>query len=207
MVSLYFNSWMAESVMVLIAFEGIDKSGKGTQADLLFRRLEATGRAVECIEFPDYRTPLGREIRRFLSGRVEFSPEVRQFLYVANRWERKRDIDAWLKGGKIVVADRYIPSGLAYGLANGLDLDWMMRLEEKLPSADIVVIIDIAVETSLGRCEPEKRDVYEMNRKFLERVRKSYLSLAKKLDWTVVDGEGSVKEVEERVWKSVSNRL
>ncbi|MDQ1280514.1 MAG: dTMP kinase [Thermoproteota archaeon] len=193
--------------MVLIAFEGIDKSGKGTQAELLFRRLKAAGRGVECIEFPDYRTPLGREIRLFLSGRVEFSPEVRQFLYVANRWERKKDIDLWLREGKIVVADRYIPSGLAYGLANDLDLNWMMQLEEKLPTADVVVIIDVAVETSLKRCDPEKRDVYEKNKPFLEKVRKNYLSLAKKLNWIVVDGEGSAGEVAERVWKSVSKQL
>lgn len=193
--------------MVLIAFEGIDKSGKGTQAELLSKRLRATGHAVECIAFPDYETPLGKEIKRFLSGRVEFSPEIRQFLYVANRWERKRDIDMWLKEGKVVVADRYIPSGLAYGLANGLDLDWMMRLEERLPVADMVIVINVSVDTSLKRSEGEKKDVYEKNRSFLENVRKSYLNLAKRLNWTVIDGEESIEEVADKVWKNVSERL
>jgi len=193
--------------MVLIAFEGIDKSGKGTQAELLFKRLRAAGHTVECISFPDYETPLGREIKRFLSGRVEFCPEVRQFLYVANRWERKQDIDMWLKEGKVVVADRYIPSGLAYGLANGLNLDWMMRLEEKLPVADMIIVIDVSVDTALKRSGNERRDVYEKNRPFLEKVRKVYLDLAKRLNWTVIDGEGSIEEVADKVWKNISKRL
>ena len=202
-----YNGENGERFMPLIALEGIDKSGKGTQAELLFERLKMAGYRVECIAFPDYETPLGREIKRFLRGRVKFCPEVRQFLYVANRWERKKDIDTWLREGKVVIADRYTPSGLAYGLANNLDLSWMMGLEGGLPVADMVIVIDVSVNTALKRSGGEKKDVYEKNRQFLEMVRKAYLDLAKKLGWAVIDGEGPIEEVAEQVWRGVSKLL
>jgi len=178
----------------LVALEGIDKSGKGTQARLLKAWLENLGLKVETIEFPDYSTPIGKEIKAFLDGKRNFSAEVRQLLYVANRWERKRDIEKWIDDGRIVIADRYTPSGIAYGLANDLPLKWLLCLEEGLPKADLVVVIDITVDTSFKRMKKEQ-DIYERNYAFLEKVRNCYLKLSKEFNWVVVDGERSVGEV------------
>ena len=74
----------------------------------------------------------------------------------------------WLGEGRIV-ANRYSPSGLAYGLANGLDLDWMMSLERGLPSADVVIVIDFPVAVHFERTKG--KDIYEVDGRFLERVR------------------------------------
>ena len=191
--------------MPLIVLEGIDVSGKRTHTGLLAKRLTEMGQRVERIAFPDYKTPLGREIKRFLQGGVRFRPEVRQLLYVANRWERERDMDSWLREGKIVIADRYVPSGLAYGLANNLDLDWMLKLEEGLPLADMVIVIDIPVDTALSREEP--KDIYEKDRLFQEGVRRSYLDLAERFGWVVIDGDRPVEEVAEQVWVHVSKKV
>ena len=74
---------------LLVAFEGLDQSGKQTQAELLQQRLAAGGRTVRLLSFPDYETPIGSELRRALHGEHEYAPDVMQLLYVANRYEWK----------------------------------------------------------------------------------------------------------------------
>lgn len=182
--------------------EGIDGSGEGTHADLLAKKLREEGYEFSPISFPDYSTPLGKEIKEFLRGKRDFGPEVRQLLYAANRWERKGDIERWLREGKVVIANRYIPSGLAYGLANGLDLEWMIGLERGLPPADLVFVVDVSVEIHFQRTAG--KDVYEVDRDFLERVREAYLKLAKRFEWNVVNGEKPINEVADEIWKLVS---
>ena len=193
--------------MPLIAIEGIDKSGKGTQAELLFSRIKKTKRQAELIAFPDYETPLGVEIEKFLKGKVDFRPEIRQLLYVANRWERKKDIDTWLKGGEVVIADRYIPSGIVYGLANNLRLNWIVALEEGLPKPDMVIVIDVPVDSTFKRSRIEDRDVYEKNRQFMEKVRRIYLESAGKLGWRIINGDAPIEKVHEEVWNNVLKLL
>jgi dTMP kinase len=193
------------NVVSLIAIEGIDRSGKRTHSMLLLERLRKIGRRVEHITFPDYKTPLGKEINKFLRGRIKFRPEIRQLLYVANRWERAKDICNWLKEGKIVIADRYIPSGIAYGLANNLELEWMLKLERGLPIADVVIVIDIPVDTAHRR--EKAKDLYEEDELFQDRVRKAYLNLAKQFGWKVIDGKGSIKEIAEHIWSYISKTV
>jgi dTMP kinase len=189
----------------LIVLEGIDKSGKATQAEILAERLRKMGRRVEDIAFPDYQTAVGGVIGRYLQGDVDLCPELRQLLYAANRWERCGDLRLWLREGKLVVADRYVPSGLVYGLANGLDLGWMTTLERGLPPSDLVIVVDVSVATAFTR--DETRDIYEANRGFLERVRRAYLALAEDFSWVIVDGERDRVAVAEQVWEHVSRLI
>lgn len=188
---------------LFIVIEGLDQSGKKTQTNLLASRLRKAGYSVEMISFPDYTTPIGREIRKYLDGKRDFAPEIRQFLYVANRWERKNDLENWLRKGKIVIADRYMQSNLAYGLVNGLDLQWMITLEQGLPKADVTIVLDIPVDTAFRR-RKTMRDVYERDKAFLKRIRSSYLTLAKKFNWFLVNGEEPPETVAENIWKIVS---
>lgn len=188
--------------LTLITLEGIDKSGKATQTAILANRLRKMGKGVETIAFPDYTTIIGRVIRRYLDGEADFGPELRQLLYVANRWEKRGDLVLWLGKEKLVIADRYTPSGLVYGLANGLNLEWMINLETGLPPSDLVIVVDVSVATAFER--EEVRDVYEANRDFLEKVRNAYLALAEKFGWVIVDGEKTKVDVAEEIWAHVS---
>ena len=90
----------------LIAFEGLDQSGKQTQAELLRDRLKAEGRKARLVSFPDYATSIGEEIARALQGEREYGADVMQLLYVANRYERKPDLNRWLDGGAWRIARR-----------------------------------------------------------------------------------------------------
>lgn len=191
--------------MPLIAFEGIDKAGKNTQSRWLQNKLTAKGYTVNHVAFPDYSTSLGGEIQKFLRGEIQLRPEVRQLLYVANRWERQPDLLRWLNHDSFVIADRYIPSGLAYGLANKLSLDWMINLEKGLPHADVVVIIDIPVEESYKRAV--KKDIYEMDTNFLTKVRNAYLELAPEFNWVIVNGEQSIDFVSNDIWEKIKTRI
>src|SRR3712207_7147159 len=129
----------------LIVVEGIDQAGKQTVCERLVERLRAGGVPAQLTGFPDYATPLGREIAAFLAGEREFPPQARQLLYAANRWERVGDIRRWLSSGRTVVVDRYVASGIAYGAAQGLGLAWMRGLEDGLPVADLTLLLDIQI--------------------------------------------------------------
>ncbi len=191
---------------MLIAFEGLDQSGKETQARLLRAWLAARGATVQALSFPDYTTPLGQEIGRALGGEREYGPEVMQLLYVANRFEHKPDIDAWLASGHTIVCDRYRASSIAYGEAQGLDPDWLDDIQHYLPSASLTILLDIAPDTAVAR-KSTGRDRYERDLALLSRVRTSYRRQAAMPGWAVIDAEGSRDAVHAAVIAAVEPRL
>lgn len=185
---------------IIIVFEGIDQSGKGTQSKLFADRLKKAGYDVEYMHFHDTETPLGKEIQLFLEGKRNYSPLVRQLLFAANRYERHEDIKTMVKEKDFIIIDRYIPSGLAYGVVNKIDLNWMLQMESMLCQPDIVVLIDVSSKISKQRKSEENRDVYEKDLVFLGKVREAYLSLAKMFDWIIVNGEGSRDQIHNNIW-------
>jgi dTMP kinase len=183
--------------------DGIDKAGKNTQARLLAENLQNIGKKVNSVSFPDYNTSLGREIHKFLQGEVSYRPEVRQLLYVANRWEREEDIRRWLYEKNYVIADRYMQAGLVYGLVNGLKLNWMLSMEAGLPKADLVIILDITPETAVERELAE--DIYEKDLSFQKMIRSTYLELGDKLGWRILNGNQEPKKVATDVMRHVKS--
>jgi dTMP kinase len=191
---------------MLIVFEGLDQSGKETQAKALRARLERDGRRVHALSFPEYDTPIGREIRQALDGAREFTPDVMQLLYVANRLEFKPQIDRWLAAGDVVVCDRYAASSVAYGEAQGLDSAWLTEIQRSLPKADVTVLLDIAPETAVRR-KSTGRDRYERDLGLLARVRQSYRRQATAPDWCLIDAEADKDAVTSAVMAAVLPRI
>ena len=191
---------------MLIAFEGLDQSGKETQARQLRTRVQAGQRTVRALSFPDYDTPIGQEIMQALAGAREFSPEVMQLLYVANRFEHKARLSHWLDAGDVVVCDRYRASSVAYGEAQGLDAGWLERIQEHLPVPAVTVLLDIAPDTAVSR-KAENRDRYERDLGLLARVRESYRRQAASGGWVVIDAEQSKEAVAAAVAAAVLPRL
>jgi len=172
----------------IIAFEGLDQSGKQTQAELLRDALKADGRKARLVSFPDYGTSIGEEIARALAGEREYGPDVMQLLYVANRYERKPDLERWLDGGLVLVCDRYTASSVAYGEATGLDPAWLTDMQKLLPPPVLTIMLDIAPETAVKR-KAVDRDRYERDLALQARVRESYRRQAAEGQWVVLDGE------------------
>jgi dTMP kinase len=187
----------------LIAFEGLDQSGKQTQAELLRDRLKQDGHKSRLVSFPDYATSIGEEIARALQGEREYGPDVMQLLYVANRYERKADLQRWLDGGLILVCDRYTASSVAYGEAQGLDAPWLLEIQKFLPPASVTILLDIAPETAAQRKSVD-RDRYERDLAMLSRVRESYHRQAAANAWVRLDGERPKDQVAEDVFAAVS---
>jgi dTMP kinase len=106
---------------LLIVFEGLDQSGKQTQAEALRDHVTSKGRECRLLSFPDYETAIGAEIGKALHGEREYAADVMQLLYVANRYEKRAQIEQWLADGMVIVCDRYVASSIAYGEAQGLD--------------------------------------------------------------------------------------
>ena len=181
--------------MTLIAIEGLDQSGKETQARQLRARVEETGRTVHAISFPDYETPVGRELQRALAGEREFTPDVMQLLYVANRFEYKARLDRWLAAGDVVICDRYRASSIAYGEAQGLDAAWLNEVQRPLPAPLVTVLLDIAPETAVKR-KSTGRDRYERDLSLLARVRESYRRQVAQPDWVFIDAEHGPTDLE-----------
>ena len=187
----------------LIAFEGLDQSGKQTQAELLRDRLKQDGHKSRLVSFPDYATSIGEEIARALQGEREYGPDVMQLLYVANRYERKADLQRWLDGGLILVCDRYTASSVAYGEAFGLDAAWLTELQKYLPPPSLTIVLDIAPETAVRR-KAVDRDRYERDLAMLARVRESYYRQAAANGWVRLDGERPKDQVAEDVLAAVT---
>jgi dTMP kinase len=187
---------------LLIAFEGLDQSGKQTQAERLKSVLEARGRTVVLLDFPSYETHIGREIGAALQGQRDYAADTMQLLYVANRHEKKPRIETLLADGTVVICDRYLASSIAYGEAQGLDGAWLRDIQKYLPAPALTILLDIAPETAAGR-KTSNRDKYERDLSLLARVRESYRRQAMSPRWLRLDGERAKDAVAADVLKAI----
>ena len=190
---------------LLIAFEGLDQSGKQTQAETLRDRLKQEGRKSRLVSFPDYGTSIGEEIARALAGEREYGPDVMQLLYVANRYEYKQTIVEAIQGGTILVCDRYLASSVAYGEAQGLDRVWLVEIQKYLPQPDVTILLDIPPDASARR-KSKDRDKYEQDLALLARVRDSYLQQATG-GWVRIDADRDRDAVAAEVFAAIADRI
>ena len=126
-----------------------------------------------------------------------------QLLYVANRYERKADLQRWIDGGLILVCDRYTASSVAYGEAQGLDPAWLNDVQRFLPRAALTIMLDIAPETAVTR-KAVDRDRYERDLALQGRVRESYRRQAAAQQWIVLDGEQQKDVIAADVFEAVN---
>ena len=190
----------------LIAFEGLDQSGKQTQAERLLEAFRAATHRAEFLTFPEYTTPIGAEIGRALQGERDYQPDTLQLLYIANRFEFRPRINAWLDAGTMVVCDRYLASSIAYGEAQGVDAAWLSEIQRFLPQPSLTIFLDMSPAVSLTRKQAD-RDKFERDMPLLGRVRESYQRQAKRSDWVRLEGERDKDAVSADVISAVRARL
>jgi len=190
----------------LICIEGIDGSGKTTQAKKLVKNLRSRGYdAVYTTEPSDGK--IGLLIRDFvLSRKDRISVALEALLFAADRVDHVQAVvEPLLKQDKIVVCDRYVCSSLAYQGAAGLDLNWMDCINRFALKPNLTLFLDVSLEVGLSRLR-RKKSVMETARN-LKNVRDVYLDLVQQDRMILLDGNEPVDKVAENVLKVVLKEL
>lgn len=207
---------------MIVAFEGIDASGKATQVEALkkriFKQLKTTTE-VKTLSFPQYSSTAGGVIERILKGQTIVAPLDRVDYHrsewvptfhsrLQSQWSRDKSIilqsmfvcdrleampllaEFALSPNNFLLVDRYKLSGVAYGCADGLDLNWLNSIQSCLPDADLNILLDIPIEESFKR-RPDRRDSYESDLDKLANARTVYhqqFEAGDKSEFQIMDG-------------------
>jgi dTMP kinase len=220
---------------LLVALEGIDGSGKGTQAARLAETATAHGRSVASFSFPLYdENPFSRAVGDYLNGAFggldEVHPALAALLYAGDRFHAKPELVAALEANDLVILDRYVASSLAHqgakleGAERERLLAWVEEVEFGefgLPRPDLVVLLD-APATLARELVARKgarsytglsHDIHESDTEHGDASREIYLALAARPDWHVVstaDDAGALRDVDAiaaDVWTVVEANL
>ena len=191
---------------MIIVFEGGDQAGKKTQSALLEKKLKTAKIKTTLFSFPDYSTPIGKEINKYLHGKRKFPPQVIHCLLAANRWEKLDEIKKAQQKNSIVIMNRYRESNLVYGLVNGLKLEWLENLDSGLPKSDLVIVLDVPQTESFSR-KRSNRDRFEKNKDFSNKISRTYRKMAVKKKWKIVDATKSKREVHEDIMKIFGKKI
>lgn len=195
----------------LIVIEGIDGAGCGAQTELLKEKLnEKSSQPVLHIRYPNYNNPVGVTIHKFLHEELQLSTDMQFFIYSLDMLKDMKEIKNALKEGRMILADRYFTSTLAYQCAQGFPIEKALKFAELFDfvKPDLIIYLKVSVETAMKRKKMEKDnlDLFERDLELRKKVSKKYDELASENifgKWIVVDAEKSIKEVANEIEKEV----
>lgn len=204
----------------LIVLEGIDGSGKETQASLLEKKLKEKGRKVMHISFPDYESPSSALVKMYLKGDFGKNPEdvnpyAASLFYAVDRFAsyRMKWKDFYQKGG-IIIADRYTTSNMVHQMTKYEDkkarkdfLSWLEKTEYEeleLPVPDLVILLDIPLAVSENLVKERARqggsmDIHEQHLDYLRKCHDAYQELVNLYGWKRIPctEEGKLRTIED----------
>jgi dTMP kinase len=195
--------------MMFVTLEGLDGSGKTTQARLLGTRLEAEGREVVLTREPGG-TPLGEEIRDLVLHGGDVAPWAEAALYAASRAQHVEQlIRPALARGATVICDRYVDSSVAYqGIARGLGLERVLELnlaavEGLMP--DRTILLEIGVAEAASRMGGGLDRIEREGDSFRTRVADAYRELARRFParYVTIDGTAPPEMIAEEIHAAV----
>ncbi len=187
---------------MFITLYGINNIGKSTQALRLVERLKAEGHDAVYVKFPVYEVePTGVYLNAFLrSGEVQkISEEELQMWFALNRFQFEPTLREWLADGKIVVAEDYTGTGIAWGLVKGASRVWLENLNATLIKEDLALLLD----GDRFVHATEEGHLHETNEEFMKRARHVHLELGEAYGWVKIPVQPSKDETEALVWKTV----
>ncbi len=184
-----------------IVFEGIDGSGLTTQSRLLADYLEDKAYNIVLTKEPTTDSETGKKIRQILDEQISVGPEELQKLFIEDRkWHLENRILPALKGGKVVISDRYFFSTIAFGGIN-LDFEWLVGLNKDFLLPDITFLLKVRPEACVERIEKRGEGIKFFEK--LEKLKKAYENYEKITgrfgNICIIDGEKSIGEVFENI--------
>jgi dTMP kinase len=202
----------------LIAFEGIDASGKATQAKLLYEFLKSKN--IDCIatDEPVYKGPIGQKIKELLHSKLVEDAFTLQLIFTADRACHVASVIApALEQGKLVISDRYLLSTIAFSVGRDLDAEKLESIKKAntiFPYPDIIFVLNIgqkeAVERINQRSKEQNRnkDMHEKDIQFLLKVKNAYIELQKEYkNIFIINGNGSIEEVKAEILRILEREL
>jgi thymidylate kinase len=185
---------------VFITIYGVNNIGKSTHAKLLVKNFLKKGFDAVYLKYPIYDLePTGPELNKIIreEGEQKIPESELQTLFMKNRRDFEPELKKLLKKGKIIVAEDYTGTGIAWGTAKGLAIEFMEKLNEDLQKEDLAILLTGRRDT---RAE-EKKHIHERNPRLMERVGDLLMRLAKKYEWKIVEIKPKIADTAEAVRK------
>lgn len=192
---------------LFITIYGINNLGKTTHAEILRERLSSLGFKVQRIKYPVYEIePSGVYINKVLRTpgfREDITAEEFQLWYVLNRYQYEAELKKMLADGYIVIAEDYSGTGIAWGIAKGIDEDFILKANSKLLEPDLAILFE-------GRRKLESIESghkHEQNTELTEKCRVVHEMLAEKFGWKRMHVEEKIEDTAKNLWDIVFNYL
>jgi len=193
-----------------IVFEGLDGSGQSTQASLLRDFLLNQGYQVVITKEPTKDSEAGKKIRQILDEKTQEDPSELQKLFAQDRAEHlKNTIVPALEQGKFVISDRYFFSSFCFGASDGVDLDWLIKLNDNFLLPDLSFILKVAPRVCVERIDKRGtvKTLFEKEEK-LTKVWETYKIMPERIENVIIiDGERSIEAIHEEIKDIVNTRV
>ncbi len=199
-----------------IVIEGIDGAGCGTQTELLKEKLNAKfSQPALHLRYPDYNDPIGVSIHEFLHKKFHIDPDIQFLLYSINFLKDMEKIKDAKSRNRVIVADRYFTTSLAYQCAQGFPEEKALKFADMfgMIKPDLVFYLKVSSETSQKRKlkEKEELDRYEEDTKLRKKLIDRYDEIAEKnlfaKKWITIDGEKSIDEISQKIFSIVKEHI
>lgn len=189
-----------------ITIYGINNIGKTTQSKLLVEKLKKAGYKAKYLKYPIYKIrPSGYAINKILRSRTgqKISEEELQLWFVINRYQFEPRLKKLLNAGYIVVAEDYIGTGIAWGVAKGLKEEWMEKVNENLLKEDFSILL----EGNRNFIAKEVEHLHEQNDILIEKCARVHLHLASKYGWHKIKVRNQIEATSDFLFKTVDDFL
>ena len=176
---------------MLVIFEGLDNCGKTTLVEMIKNYYLNIGVDAEISK--EFETNIGRELKQ-MAKEGTLDPVLKAYLFATDRYIRMNNIRLEDLKNKIMLIDRYVPSALAYRMAEGVNKDWVTNINLVFPKADIGFFIDITPNESVKRNTDTKFNI-KATPEHLNKVRDAYLSILEENNLIYINGMQSIDKI------------
>lgn len=191
----------------LITLYAINNVGKSTQAKILVENLsKRAGLRAQYLKYARYELhPSGSHLNDYLrnGNPHNFSAREFQLLQILNRTQYQEELNAILDDGFWIVAEDYVGTGIAWGMAAGVERDLLVDLNRHLLCEDLAIYL----HGKRHHEAIEKNHAHEGNSELMQQALNAHEHLSDHLAWTSISADGTVDEVSDRIWDSVHSIL